>query len=134
TPQFIMEWFGLIFLLPLILVPIVLLCGFVGCGIDDVATKVFLPPSNLVGTAVGEKRIDLTWQDNTGGGVDFSIERAPNGGSFFPIGDTTSQPTKTVFTDQDPLIPLIPRLLEGTTFLYQVRVKNSVPPSLPITQ
>ena len=129
-----MEWFILIFLLPLIVVPIVLLCGFAGCGIDNVATKVFPPPSNLVGTAVGEKRIDLTWQDNTGGGVDFSIERAPNGGSFFPIGDTTSQPTKTVFTDQDPLIPLIPRLLEGTTFLYQVRVKNSAPPSPPITQ
>ena len=72
-----MEWFVLIFLVPLVLVPIVLLCGFAGCGIDTVASGTgpapgVEAPSDLHAKATGVDTIELTWQNNTGGPTTFA--------------------------------------------------------------
>jgi hypothetical protein len=118
-----MEWFVLIFLVPLILVPIVLLCGFAGCGYSGLGTGVgpsVAAPSGLSATATGVDEIVLNWQNNTGGPTNFSIERAPSASSSFPeIGQTAL----TTFTDKKQL-----GLVEGTTYLYRVRVKISSNP------
>ena len=42
-------------------------------------------PSNLVGTAVGIKRIDLSWTNNSSGETGFKIERSTNGTKFSQI-------------------------------------------------
>lgn len=103
-----MDWLILIFLVPIVLIPIVLLCGFAGCGLDVVGTAApLLPPSNLSGVADGTNKIILNWINNTAG-ANFSVERAPPGGSFAPIGNVPG----TTFQDT---------VTEGITFLYQVR-------------
>jgi hypothetical protein len=116
-----MDWFLLVFLIPLILVPIVLLCGFAGCaqiaglgeGVDPPAA-----PSNLVAKAAGASRVSLSWKDNSGGTVNFVVERTiigPGGsGSLSQVGGAI---TGTFFTDTG--------LAEGTTFLYQVKAVDS---------
>src|SRR5436309_526149 len=101
-----MEWLILVLLVPLIIVPIVVLCGFVGCGPGPVFSDP-PPPSNLSGVADGTSKINLNWISNTGG-ANFIVERAPPGGSFAPIN---SNVTGTTFTDST--------VTEGTTFLYQ---------------
>ena len=111
-----MEWFVLIFLVPLILVPIVLLCGFAGCGIDTLAPGSgpdhVAAPSNLSGTATGVDEIVLNWQNNTGGPTNFSVQGAPNANSNYPdIGQTALN----TFTHKG--------LVEGTTYHYRVRVE-----------
>ena len=71
-----MEWILLVGLLPLIIVPIVLLCGFAGCGIDVVGSGVVLPPKNLTATAVGTDKINLSWTPDPGSAApEFVIER-----------------------------------------------------------
>jgi hypothetical protein len=107
-----MDWLILIFLLPLIVAPIVLLCGFSGCGLDVVGTAVPSAPSNLVATAGGTDSINLNWKDNSTSASDFIIERTAPGGIFAPIPGIGL--IKGInFVDQ-PLPP-------GTTFLYQVK-------------
>jgi hypothetical protein len=105
-----MDWLILIFLVPLALIPIVLLCGFAGCGLDVVGSAVpLLSPSNLSGVADGTNKIILNWINNTAG-ANFIVERAPPGGSFAPIN---SNVPGTTFPDST--------VTEGRTFLYQVR-------------
>src|SRR6266480_4938815 len=107
-----MDWFLLFFLIPLILVPIVLLCGFAGCaqvaGIKDI--QIIPPaPSNLVAKTCGTSRVCLSWKDNSGGIVKFTVFRAitgPGGGSLSPVGSTSA----TFFGDTG--------LAAGTNFLY----------------
>ena len=112
----IMDWLFLIFLVPLILVPIVLLCGFAGCGLDVVGTGVFdAAPSNLNATAGGTDTINLSWKDNSVAASVFIVERGPPGGSLVPI----KTGVKGVSLPDQPLN-------EGTTFLYDVRATAGV--------
>src|SRR3954469_10935817 len=100
-----MEWFVLIFLVPLIVVPIVLLCGFAGCGYSGVATGSgpapgVETPSNLHAKATGVDTIELRWQNNTGGPTNFEVERATSGNSnYSDIGHTGA----TTLTDNKQL-------------------------------
>jgi hypothetical protein len=105
-----MDWLILIFVIPLVLIPIVLLCGFAGCGLDVVgqAAPPLLPPSNLLAVADGTNKIVLNWTYNTAG-AHFIVDRAPPGGSFAPINNDVSG---TTFTDS---------VTEGSTFFYKVR-------------
>jgi hypothetical protein len=66
----ILDWLILVLVTPLIIVVVVLLYGFVGCGFDAEGSLVDtkpLAPSNLTATAIGTDTIELVWQDNSGG-------------------------------------------------------------------
>lgn len=81
-----MDWLVLIVVVPLILIPIVVLCGFAGCGTllgisDDVAST-----SGLVAKGTDTQRIDLTWSDNSGGTIGSTVERAEIGTGFAAVG------------------------------------------------
>src|SRR5437773_722504 len=126
-----MDWFSLFFLIPLILVPIVLLCGFAGCaqlaGLGETKEAVApAAPSGLTGTATDMEEIKLSWNDNAGGHAIFSIERASPLIGFREIGLRL----ETNFTDNkqtDFVVKgLVEGLVEGTTYLYQVRAKVSL--------
>ena len=89
-----MNWFLLLFFIPLVLVPIVLLCGFAGCAqIADLGSTSDFPPapSNLIAKTAGASRISLIWTDNSGGTANFVVLRStfgPDGsGSLSQIGD-----------------------------------------------
>lgn len=80
-----MEWFILIFLVPLILVPIVLLCGFAGCTSFEASNDPVAPPAtptptkttaptNFTATANGTDKIDLAWQ-HTSPTAKFTVRR-----------------------------------------------------------
>ena len=122
-----MEWFVLIFLAPLIVVPIVLLCGFAGCGIDTVATggpaHGVEAPSNLHAKATGVDTIELTWQNNTGGATIFEVERATSGTTNYSdighIGATSLTDNKQL---EAVVNGVVDGLAEGRTYFYRVRV------------
>jgi hypothetical protein len=74
-----MDWLILVLVTPLIIVVLVLLYGFVGCGFEGVATgpnPKDVAPSKLTATAIGTDTIELAWQDNSGGAAtSFKAER-----------------------------------------------------------
>ena len=73
-----MDWLILIFLLPLVFIPLVFLMGFVGCGFSPRASP--SAPSNLVATAISPTEIDLTWTDNEAvSSTAFIITRSEDG-------------------------------------------------------
>jgi hypothetical protein len=91
----ITDWLILVLVTPLIVTIVVLLYGFVGCGLDVVGTgpsKSETAPSNLKATAIGTDRIELEWQDNAGGVATwFKIERLQAGG-WFTVPPTPTSP------------------------------------------
>jgi hypothetical protein len=119
-----MDWFVLIFLVPLILVPIVLLCGFAGCDFPDVTFAPDAPtttptPANFTATANGTDKIDLEWQ-HTSPTAKFTVTR--------------TAPTLQVIAIDTPKFSLTdPGLNDGTDFAYALTAKDgAVPPSNPI--
>ena len=116
-----MNWFLLLFFIPLVLVPIVLLCGFAGCAqIADLGSASDFPPapSNLIAKTAGASRISLSWKDNSGGTANFVVLRS----TFAPDGSSSL----SQIGDELPGIFFIDTgLPEGTTFLYQVKAVDS---------
>jgi hypothetical protein len=75
-----MEWLVLILLVPLILVPVIALAGFSGCFTKPDPPGPWLPtPSELVATATGVDRIQLSWVDNSSNASHFRIRRSDDG-------------------------------------------------------
>lgn len=123
-----MNWLALILLVPLILVPVVLLCGFAGCaeiaGIRDSDPVPSLPPppaapTGLKATAVSHNEIDLEWDDVSGGAATFTVLRESSSNSFAPVADgvpPTPGSAKVTHHDTQNLTP-------ETTFWYRVRAK-----------
>ncbi len=72
-------------------------------------------PTNLTATAVGSKRINLTWSDNSSGETGFRIERSSNGVIFSKIATTGAGVTSYSNT----------RLRTGRTYYYRVRAYSS---------
>lgn len=137
-----MDWFILIFLVPLILVPLVLLGGFAGCASIAFRAAPAPPappppaPTNLVATAADTKLIKLSWTDKAGGEAKFSILRAEDGSTPSPIGKET---LKGATSYDDKFEDLPPGTeTEGRTFLYRVRATlgpfPSFVPSTPSNQ
>jgi hypothetical protein len=116
-----MDWFLLVFLIPLILVPVVLLCGFAGCAqIADLGHASDPPaaPSSLVAKTAGASRVSLSWKDNSGGTVNFVVLRTTIGPDGAGVLSPVPGEIKGIFfTDTG--------LTEGTTFLYQVEAVDS---------
>jgi hypothetical protein len=122
-----MSWFLLLFFIPLVVVPVVLLFGFAGCAqIADLgeATDPPLAPSHLVAKTAGASRISLHWTDNSGGTANFVVDRttiAADGSSS--LSQVGGELPGTFFVDTG--------LAEGTTFLYEVKAVNpGHPPSV----
>jgi hypothetical protein len=138
-----MDWFILLLLVPVILAPIVLLCGFAGCTVarhcerdadcpastrcdDGGCVDILVPgevapsvPENLVATAISEDEIRVSWENTDPAAPDFfRLERHGEGEEDFgPIPGAPAQLTLETFQDQG--------LPEGTTFFYQVSACNS---------
>jgi hypothetical protein len=88
-----------------------------GRGGSDTATLLlnvvgsFSAPSNLIATAVGTKRIDIRWTDNSTGERGFKIERSTNGKSYSRLATVGAGVTNFSNT----------RLRSGRTYYYRVR-------------
>jgi hypothetical protein len=89
-----MDWLILIFLVPLVLIPLVFLMGFVGCKFEPGRAggngngSQPAAPSNLVATPVSSSEIDLTWTDNAATSTTaFRIARSESGAP--PVDPTT---------------------------------------------
>lgn len=115
-----MVWLLLILLVPVVLIPVVFLAGFVGCGFQHGAISPSPPsaPSNLTATAVSTTQINLTWMETDVTVTSFRIARSESGGT--PIDPTTSANPAPApgavplqWSDHDGLTP-------GTEYEYQV--------------
>ena len=103
-----LDWLILILLVPAILVPVVLLWGFAGCGFTAGAAGL-VPPTNLVATGTGANTIHLTWDDsNSNSPSSFRIERTREGETIPVLRSSTTNS----FDDGG--------LLEATTYFYRV--------------
>jgi hypothetical protein len=111
-----LEWLILILVTPVVIVAVVILYGFVGCGSFESAgsakptpTPPMKPhhPTEFSATAVGPKRIIVSWKHSAGGGVKFKLVRREEGAVLTePFPDETSP-----FSDDK-------NLKEGTTYRY----------------
>ena len=102
-----MEWLVLVLVVPAILIPVVLLWGFAGCGAYIIGPAV-RAPSNLRATGISESVISLTWDDSNSAPVSFEVERTKEGESVPEVLSST-----TTFDDEG--------LEEATTYFYTVR-------------
>ncbi len=123
-----MDWMVLIFLLPLVVVPLVFLTGFAGCGFAPTqvtggngngnGTQAPPAPSNLTATALSSSKIGLTWTDNATNTTAFRIERSENGAP--PVSLPPIPGTPLTFTDTG--------LTEAKTYEYQIFATMVGPP------
>jgi hypothetical protein len=119
-----MDWLILIFLVPLVLIPLVFLMGFAGC---DFKPNPYVPPdppaapSNLVATPVSSSEIDLTWTDNAATSTTaFKIARSENGGPWMdPTSPANPPPTPGAMQQQWKDLE-DSSLNPGTPYEYQV--------------
>ncbi len=75
-----MEWLVLILVIPLVVVPVVLLAGFAGCGeLLTLSPDGATPPSvsNLTVKAQDENKVMLTWLASVAGVERFEIRPFP---------------------------------------------------------
>src|SRR4051812_7379769 len=100
-----MDWLILVLGVPAILIPLVLLFGFAGCGpnaafcTDDrdcpsgtecvdgsclpLANAPLFPPQNLAAIALDDHSVSLTWTSADPAGTEFRIERMEDDGEEF---------------------------------------------------
>lgn len=115
-----MDWIILLLCVPAIVVPVVLLFGFAGCGLD-VTGQLVLPtvPANLHATlANNRKGIDLVWLPTGGAADGFEITRTA-------AGETTATLSSTQPSSNDSS----PALKPGVTYHYTVRAIKSGQPA-----
>ncbi len=74
-------------------------------------------PTNLVATALTGSRINLSWDDNSSGEINFEIERSLTSGSGFSLVATVGA---NVTTYQDT------GLANGTQYFYRVRAVSGI--------
>jgi hypothetical protein len=117
-----MNWFLLLLLIPVFVVPTVLCFGFAGCSFHAAA---FVPtaPTNLVAmptpSSGSGSSVVLTWtKTDVNASTGTQIERAIDGGSFEVLLDPTD-PSKPLVVMSETFIDS--GLPGGTAFLYQVR-------------
>jgi len=85
--------------------------GTVSATLQINVVSSMIAPTNLAATAVGSKRIDLTWSDNSSAETGFRIYRSGNGVSFSKIATVGAGVTSYSNT----------RLRTGKTYYYRVR-------------
>jgi hypothetical protein len=120
-----MEWLILVLVVPLVLVPLVLLFGFAGCGeLLEVSEETTVTPTatGLTAKAVfigNENAIHLSWIGHQDA-AKYQVLRGEEGNALAPIAETTGK----FYIDASPAPP--PLLSEGTTYAYQVKARTSV--------
>jgi len=106
-----MDWYILMIGFPMIVIPIVLLCGYAGCaqiaGISD--SNPPPAPTSVTAKALGPTKVRLTW--SVAPYATFNVVRARDPGQFNPVDSVQG----VAFEDDGR-----PGLIEGTTFRYQV--------------
>ena len=109
-----MELILLAVLLPLIIVPVVLLCGFAGCSTfgTDPAPTAPDPALNLTATAIGTDQIRLTWQHNSPAGIQFRVGRQRADASWDDAHGTPTPVTSMEYVDKF--------LESGKTYKYRI--------------
>ncbi|MFO1092478.1 MAG: fibronectin type III domain-containing protein [Planctomycetaceae bacterium] len=111
----IMDWVFLGLLVPAVLVPIVLLCGFAGCrqilGLEDPILTV-APPTNLRADSIGLDGITLAWD---------YLDPPPEPVKFDVEINNTSPPLQSIVSDISGRSFTHSGLPPGTTFFYRVR-------------
>lgn len=85
--------------------------GTVSATLQINVVSSMIAPSNLAATAVGSKRIDLTWSDNSSAETGFRIYRSGNGVRFSKVATVGAGVTSYTNT----------RLRRGKTYYYRVR-------------
>lgn len=106
-----MEWLLLALLAPLVVAPVVLLCGFAGCGSflpEPVSAP--SPPTSLIADRTGDRTITLRWT-HSDATAKFNIARGESSGSLTPV-PALQGVTGTQVDDVN--------LPEGTTFFYSI--------------
>lgn len=104
-----MEWLILVLVVPAILIPVVVLWGFAGCGFSAHAAPGAETPTNVRASGTSASTIAVTWDNPNTEPVSFLVERKKEGESIpliFPASSTT-------FPDTG--------LDEAATYFYQVR-------------
>jgi len=118
-----MTWLVLIICVPLIAVPVVLLCGFAGCaqiaGLKDPETPTPTPtaPTLVSAVALGTTGVTLTWTPDTS--ALFFVERALVGGIFAPVPLGPSGAIS--LTGTSAIDSVLTGLSEGTMYRYQLK-------------
>jgi hypothetical protein len=138
--SFLMEWLILAVVTPLVIVVVVLLYGFVGCGtiLDISEDEPPAPPplkgvTNLSAKALGVDKIILSWLNDLPGVAKWDILRGDKTPPLVPLQPLSPIPLpsdviSTLFFDPPPgSAPLT----SGTSFLYQVRALDAA--GTPIT-
>ena len=123
----IVEWLILVLVAPVVIVAVVLLYGFVGCGSfgSSPDSSVKPPkPDKLVAKAAGTNLIKLTWQNTAATSVTFRIERT---NEVTGVKHTVDVPGPDKHDDQDDL-------KDGTTYFYTVRALSGALVSDPSDQ
>lgn len=121
-----MDWFILICLVPLTIIPVVLLGGFAGCSSFS-ADDVPLPdvPTNLQVKSLGPLSVVLTWQHTPPNMASFKVLRAKSGDTATQIDTTLA--SELFYTDSNQK----PGLVEGTNFIYEVSASSNGSDSAP---
>lgn len=117
----IMQWLILLLLIPMVLVPIVLLYGFAGCGtyIDTSVPPAssFTKPTSLVGESVSSSEVHLSWNITVGEAAVFKVRRIEENDTGVPLEISQGkEPSMGSFVDKGESTPLKP----GTTYIYTV--------------
>jgi hypothetical protein len=113
-----MEWFTLAVLVPAVLVPIVLLWGFSGCGeFLDVGPIVHVDPLDLQLAASDVGAVTLTWRSPDLATFEYHLFRTLEGQPLPPTPFRKVSAAELTVTDRG--------LTEGTTFFYQVKAVNN---------
>jgi hypothetical protein len=132
-----MDWLILILGVPAVLIPLVLLFGFAGCGqvagvcaddtdcpagtrcvdgscfvVGELPTP--LPPENLAARALDDRSVSLTWINTDPAVTDFEIERTPENGEVDEVELIPAPDSPTGAIDEVGLE-------EGVTYIYRVR-------------
>jgi PKD repeat protein len=80
------------------------------------------PPSNLVGIAISNTQVDLSWQDNSNGQDGFILQRMDTTLSEFSTINTLGE-NETTYVDQN--------LTQNSIYTYQVLATNDLGTSVP---
>jgi hypothetical protein len=118
SPSAAMEWIALFIIAPLVLIPMVVLWGYAGCGFSITLPAGPSVPANLTVTATTPNSVSLSWTHDRGedeeDAVMFEIERRKDGETT-PV---TNASMGTDFTDVG--------LLYATLYHYKVRAVSGV--------